>query len=68
MEIQFGKNPGITLSCCWNVHSYLGHLSLPFAIEWWHNDCITGVVTDIAIWFLGIRFGLEIWKWRKEND
>lgn len=64
MEIQFGKNPEITLSVCWNVHKWGGEIALPFSIDWFHNDSITGIATNIAFWFLGIRFGIEIWIWR----
>jgi hypothetical protein len=65
MEIQFGKNPEITLSCCWNVHSWGGQIALPFTIDWWQGDCRIGYHYDISFWILGIRFGFEIWVWKK---
>lgn len=66
MEYQFGKNPEFTVSACWNIHLHSGHLALPFTITWWNNDAGTGKNFDIALWIFGIRFGLEIWKWKKE--
>ena len=71
MTFQFGDNPEYTISICWNIFSYSGHLALPFTITWWSCDAEIGKNIDIALWFLGLRFGLEIWKWerpRNEND
>lgn len=65
MVIQFGKNPEITLSVIWNIYSYSGWISLPFSFAWWCQNSKSDFNLDISFWILGLRFGLEIWKWKK---
>ncbi len=67
MQIQFGKNPEITLSVNWRAFLHSGYLALPFAIKWWaFKNAGRYKSREVSFLFLGLELGLEIWRYENE--